>query len=132
MFLSRFGIKEQDVFVELALHMSNADGVISDEERAILSACSDEMGRSIDVDPDNLRNIDDVLKETDGFSQSVKKMILFELAGIAYCDVAEDVEMELMKKIADKFAVSADENMRIQKAVEGLYAVYKEINELIK
>ena len=131
LFLNKLSTKEQDVFIELAILLSNADGIISDEERELFENFGEEMNRKLDLDFESARDVENILADSKDFSQYSKRIIFFELMGLALCDELDDKEKSLIKKLADSYSISEGDIIFMQQIVSELFSVYKKINKLL-
>lgn len=131
MYLKYLSNAEKHLFLELSLHMSNADGCFSDDEKIMIAALCDEMG--IPVSYETNGTVDDAMDRlAEIHSMRTKKMILFELGGVIMSDGVFDKKEEMMlcnlsekASVGDSFAHSAVELVR------EMFLTYRKIGELV-
>ena len=106
MFLEKLSEKEKDIFIELAVCISQADGILSNEEKKLFEDYGREMSKTLDIDFSKERDIDAILSECSGISVYNQKIIFFEILGLALCDELDETEEILIKKIVDAFHIT--------------------------
>lgn len=106
MFLSRLSNREKCIFMNFALAMARADGIVLDSEKRMLSDYAAEMALSLE-DFVFEENFEDLLAEICEIStDQTKRIIYFELKAIAKVDehVAEE-ERILLQRLEQAFSL---------------------------
>lgn len=129
MYLNLLSEKNKVLFLELAHHVSKADGVLCKNEILILEKYKQEC-LLVDYkyrDLDHLNVLNTLNKET----QTVKKIILFELIGLCmsdgeFCDDEKDLLISILelfsleKNILDNFVAKINELNKIYEVTTGI------------
>ena len=130
MFLGQFSKEEQAIFLNLAYTMMYADHEVKDDEREKFQLYQSE----VEADITKAEVVDFVaeLAKFQNLDITKKKMLLFELLGIAFAD-AEYAEGErvLMEQAAAFLSVSPVDIERMMTLVQDLAHIYQEVNEVI-
>ena len=130
MFLGQFSKEEQAIFLNLAYTMMYADHEVKDDEREKFQLYQTE----VEADITQAEVVDFVaeLAKFQNLDITKKKMLLFELLGIAFADAeyAED-ELVLMEQAAAFLSVSPVDMERMKTLVQDLAHIYQEVNEVI-
>ena len=132
MFLKQLTRHEQNIFLELAVHVSRADNVISEKETVLFREYSHELGRKLDIDFDNARNIDEIAKEISDISVRSKTIIFLELMGLAMCDEFDASEKELINKLAVILGIDSKKITEMHDALAELSIVYNKIGKFLE
>lgn len=130
MFLDKLNEKEKDIFIELAVCISQADGIISDEEKKMFEEFGKEMRKTIDIDFSKPVEIDAVLSKCTDVSDESKKIICFEILGLAVCDDLDETEKVLIDKMTTAFGISSKVEENMEEIITELFKVYRKINIL--
>lgn len=132
MYLSLLTPELKNDFLDLALILTSADGVITDEEKTMIIEYCNEMNISLnnDVPPLPLNQLlDDISEKSD---KRQKKIILFELTGLALSDSDYDISE---KKIIELAAVYFDLDSSFLKSCEDVIKKYNilqnKINDIV-
>ena len=130
MFLGQFSKEEQAIFLNLAYTMMYADHEVKDDEREKFQLYQTE----VEADITKAEVVDFVaeLAKFQNLDITKKKMLLFELLGIAFADAeyAED-ERVLMEQAAAFLSVSPVDMERMMTLVQDLAHIYQEVHEVI-
>lgn len=85
MFLSNLNDTEKEVFCKLANIIACIDGVVPEELNS-LSLYNREMGTNFSFVNNPKDSVDDLINQISKSSEKSKKIIAFELIGLAYAD----------------------------------------------
>ena len=102
MYLALLDEKEKELFLGLAYNLAAADGNYSDEEKAVISGYCQEM--QFGFDEKNMVKATDVLLDliNSNSSMKTKKIIIFELVGLAMADASYDADERALINLAEK------------------------------
>lgn len=116
MFLNALKPKEKELFLNLAMAVIKADGIIEDSEQEMLTAYAEEMHVSVN-DVNFTPDINTSIKEAATIeSEQTKRIFLVELLALSLVDgkFAEE-EQNIITKVANAFGISKE---NVSKAVE--------------
>ena len=85
MFLDQLNKKEKKTFMSLSVHMANANKIIADEEKEMIQEYCREMGL-VSFDIKDAIPMEDVLGVFQQSDLHIRKVVLFEILGLAYAD----------------------------------------------
>ena len=85
MFLNQLNKKEKETFMSLSVHMANANKIIADEEKEMIQEYCREMGL-VSFDIKDAIPMEDVLGVFQQSDLHIRKVVLFEILGLAYAD----------------------------------------------
>ena len=132
MFLTKLNKEQQDFFIKLAICLSSADGILSDEEKDIFKEYENELHRTLDIDFSDKLNFEDVLGFAPKMTREEELIVFFELVGLSLCDGLHKSEEEILVALEDKFNVSKDQRKYIDQVVTELFDVYKKVEKIFE
>lgn len=123
MFLNQLNQKEKETFMSLSVHVANSNGILADEEKEMIQEYCREMG----LDSFNVKDavpMEDVLTVFKQSDLHIRKIVLFEILGLAYADGEyEDTEDDFIIQ----FATAIGLNKETVEEQETLLVEYLEI-----
>lgn len=123
MFLNQLNQKEKETFMSLSVHVANSNGFLADEEKEMIQEYCREMG----LDSFNVKDavpMEDVLTVFKQSDLHIRKIVLFEILGLAYADGEyEDTEDDFIIQ----FATAIGLNKETVEEQETLLVEYLEI-----
>lgn len=123
MFLNQLNQKEKETFMSLSVHVANSNGILADEEKEMIQEYCREMG----LDSFNVKDavpMEDVLTVFKQSDLHIRKIVLFEILGLAYADGEyEDTEDDFIIQ----FATAIGLNKETLEEQETLLVEYLEI-----
>lgn len=129
MFLHVMSDEEKGKFLEMVYKIANIDGEFAEEEQEIINSYKSETGVSVIPDTDN---IDGLISYFSGTSDTLKKIILFEIVGLINADdKIEKEEKLILDKLTEKFGLSEGNIEKIKSVAEKLKEVYDEIFDVL-
>ena len=121
--------EEKGKFLEMVYKVATVDGEYADEEKGIIENYKKEMEVTEIPETDT---IDGLVKYFSGKSETIKKIVLFEVVGLIYADdKVESGEEELLSKLVNSFNLDTKIVTRIEGVVEKLKGVYDEIFDVL-
>lgn len=132
MFLAELNEKEKEVFWEIANLLIDIDGNISKFETDMLEEYKKELRMdSLVVGIEVKKNIDEILDDLKNMSERRKKIVFFELLGLAYADKEYvDKEKELISVVKKKFDIKDNEEKIMQQSVESIMNIYVDLERI--
>lgn len=128
MFLMELDQKEKELFWEIALNLVAADGVITEEEVDLLKQYQKEMGTEYLIEKNNVASIEELCKEIACCDDRKKRVIYFELLGLAYADNDfANEEKELLDTYAKVVGVGDQDCAEMKKCIDDIYDVYSRL-----
>jgi uncharacterized tellurite resistance protein B-like protein len=132
MFLSLLNTEQKKAFMSLAYNLAASDGDFSESERAAIKGYSMEMEMEFkmeDVDTD-IHNVISVINKICGKRE--KKIIVFEMIGLAMADYNYDNgERKIVKKALDIFDLDTSFGDFCEKKIEEYLKLQEELNSKI-
>lgn len=131
MFLNQLLSEEKEAFVSLSIHAAKANGVIEQEELAMI----DEYCREMNIESYDMKNVMETEQILDIYKNSDvkhKKIVLLETLGILYADGEYDQqEKQFVCEFFEKIGLSKDDVTRQEKLLNKYMDVVKELMEEI-
>lgn len=129
MFLGQLEDRQKEAFLVLADRVIRADGVVAEQEEAMLAAMKTEMGLPSDMRPDD-RSVEDVAPLFS--SRPSKVAALLELIGLSMADGHyHDDEAAVLESIKNSFNVTPAEYEVMRNWVIRQLALVREVNVLM-
>ena len=125
MFLKEFNKEEAKAFINLVNQFANVDDNLVKEEEKLIKEYKKEL--NIEEDYDLVLAYDDVISILRRSSERIKKIVYFELVGLALIDGNyEDIEVDFL----DKIAIDLDINRSMKIEFANFFSNFKEVYEL--
>lgn len=106
MYLNKMNEKEKKAMLDLAYLVANSDGKFAKEEKQMMFDYKYEM--RLKDDPSE-RELSAILADFKKSSESVKKIVVLEIAGLINADNSvEAAEKTILAKIVDSFGLSGN------------------------
>ena len=132
MFLSNLNDTEKEVFCKLANIIACIDGVVPEELNS-LSLYNREMGTNFSFVNNPKDSVDDLINQISKSSEKSKKIIAFELIGLAHADADySQNEMKAVTEICFKLNIDPNKQRNMEKLVKNILEMYSEAAELLK
>lgn len=108
MFLNKLNKNEKELFLSLAIYAAEANGVVEEQEKAMIKAYSKEMDL-VSFDMNSVRPFDEITSVfRDSLSEN-KKIVVLEIIGLMNADGSYDEsEKNFVCKLASSIGVSVD------------------------
>ncbi|AQM60678.1 hypothetical protein [Clostridium baratii] len=125
MFLKEFNKEEAKAFINLVNQFANIDDNFVKEEEKLIKEYKNEL--NLEEDYELILAYDEVISILRRSSERIKKIVYFELVGLALIDGNyEDIEVDFL----DKIAIDLDINRSIKIEFANFFYNFKEISEL--
>lgn len=132
MYLSLLNTEQKKLFLSLAYNLVTSDGDFSENERAAIQSYSMEMNMELkieDVDNDINRVVDNI-NSICGIRE--KKIVIFEMVGLAMADCNfDDGEREIVKKALTMFGLDLQFGDFCEKKLSEYFNLQEELNSNI-
>lgn len=124
MFLNELNKNEAVAFVNVVSEFANIDNTFAKEEKEVLDGYLEEL--KLDKDSVGKMNFDDSLKTLNESNDRIKKIVYFELIGIALVDGEyQDKEVDFLDDIANKFEISRAKRISFANYFYNFTDIYK-------
>lgn len=102
MYLALLNEREKEMFLGVAYNLATADGNYSDEEKAVIDGYCQEM--QFEFDEKKMVKETDILLDmiSSDVSMKIKKIIVFELIGLAMADGSYDTDERKLISLAER------------------------------
>lgn len=132
MFLSLLNINQKKLFISLAFNLAVSDGEFSENERMVLKSYSLEMGLELkleDIDTD-INHIVSEINNLCGVRE--KKIIIFEMIGLAMSDDHyDDEERAIVRNALETFELDSEFGNFCEKKLTEYLNLQEELNSKI-
>ena len=108
MFLNVLNNEEKNLFLDLAVYVSKANGLIEESEQSIIAQYCQEMCVD-DYDMSNQHSMDEIKAVFSNSSENSKRIAVFELLGLGYTDGSlDELENSIVKDFANGIGISEE------------------------
>ena len=129
MFLNSLNSEEKAMFLDMAIHASQVNGLVEESERSMLEQYCKEM----DINPcekTELHSIDDIKAFFSNSSDISKRVAVLELLGISYIDGNyDDAENNVVKDFAVGIGLTEETYLRLNRDIEQYITILGIIQE---
>lgn len=132
MYLNLLKEDEKNLFINLAYNLASADGDYSEAEKNLIYGYCQEMNIVFDEDS-NINDTDSVVQEfVKNSDEQIKRIIIFELVGLAVVDGHYDEgERVFIKDVEDKFKVESGYSEKCEDVIAEYISFQEKINRLV-
>lgn len=132
MYLGLLSKNEKELFLGLAHYVSISDDIIGAEEKEMLKAYCIEMNLPLDYEKPS-KPINRIIEEISSVcSDKSKKIIVFELIGLAYSDKNYDeTEKQLIINIVESFSLDKNYLQKCEEIVKEYITFQTKINNMV-
>lgn len=129
MFVQVMGKEEREKFLELIYKIANIDGDYVAEEEELIDSYKAELELSYIKDTDTIEEIIDYFSSK---SESIRKIVLFEVYGMINADGKIDISEEKLFNLSqEKFGISEQQTKAIINVAEELQKVYDKVYDVL-
>lgn len=129
MLLDQLTLEEKKAFWNIANVLASSDGRALEEE-SILEQYNDEMGTGFEYPDASQIDIKKELESIKNSSAKNRKIVYFELFGVAYADTEfTDREKDLLDEICLDLAISEDVRETLENSVRTIFDTYRKLGE---
>ena len=131
MLLDELSMEEKKAFWNIANVLASVDGRVMEEE-SILNQYNEEMGVNFAFIDASLVDIDKEIESIRSSSLRSRKIVYFELFGVAYADTEfDDKEKAILDKVSNGLGISDDIREVLEKSVTTIYDTYRKLGEVL-
>jgi len=132
MYLTLLNEKEKEAFLGLAYNLAAADGNYSDEEKDVISGYCEEMQYKFD-EKSMVKSTDTLLNMVNAnSSEKTKKIIIFELVGLAMADNNYDEdERALISLMEKKFSIDIGYANKCEEELNKYIEFQQKLNQIV-
>ena len=125
MFTNLFNEEEKKNFLELVYRIASCDGEYEDEEKELVNSYKKELG--IDTVPDT-SSMDQLISYFSDKSESLKRIVFFELYGMVMADgKIDNEESAVVEEIEKKFNLGESVYTKLIDAAHSLQTAYDKV-----
>ncbi len=118
MFLNTLNTEEKTLFLDMAMHVSKANGLLAESEQHMIDVYCKEMEIE-SYDNTQVRSIEEITKAFSNSSDGAKRVAVFELLGLGYIDGNfDEIEQTVIKDFAKGIGVSEETYNRLLRDVD--------------
>ena len=129
MLLDSLTLEEKKAFWNIANVLASADGRALEEE-SILEQYNDEMGTGFEYPDASQIDINKELESIKNSSAKNRKIVYFELFGVAYADTEfTDREKNLLDEICLDLAIAESDRETLENSVRTIFDTYRKLGE---
>ena len=129
MFVQVMEKEEREKFLELIYKIANIDGDYAEEEEELIDSYKTELELSDIKDTDTIEEIIDYFSSK---SESIRKIVLFEVYGMINADGKIDISEEKIFNLSqEKFGISEQQTKAIINVAEELQEVYDKVYDVL-
>ena len=132
MYLALLNSDEKEMFLGLAYNLATVDGDYSDEEKNVIIGYCQEMQCEFD-EKTMIKPNEHILNKINAISDKrAKKIVIFELIGLAMADGKyDDNERELLKKLAEGFNIELSFLKKCENELDRYIEFQVQLNKLV-
>ena len=131
MLLDELSMEEKKAFWNIANVLASVDGRVMEEE-SILNQYNEEMGVNFAFIDASLVDVDKEIESISSSSLRSRKIVYFELFGVAYADTEfDDKEKAILDKVSHGLGISDDIREVLEKSVTTIYDTYRKLGEVL-
>lgn len=133
MYLQQLKNDQKNLFMQMAFHLSMIDGDYSEQEQILMKSYAGEMGIKWDekMITDTLEGVIDKLQKSCG--ELEKKVIVFEIVGLAMSDGNYDAEeRKRIKLICQKFGLKKEYPMLCENCINDYFKIQRRMNQIVE
>ena len=131
MLLDELSMEEKKAFWNIANVLASVDGRVMEEE-SILNQYNEEMCVNFAFIDASLVYSDKEIESISSSSLRSRKIVYFELFGVAYADTEfDDKEKAILDKVSHGLGISDDIREVLEKSVTTIYDTYRKLGEVL-
>ena len=129
MLLDELTLEEKKAFWNIANVLASSDGRALEEE-SILEQYNEEMGTGFEYPDASQIDINKELESIKNSSAKNRKIVYFELFGVAYADTEfTDREKNLLDEICLDLAIAESDRETLENSVRTIFDTYRKLGE---
>ena len=130
MLLDQLTLEEKQAFWNIANLLASSDGSAREEE-SILEQYNEEMGTGFEYPVASEIDLKKELGTLSGISAKDRKIVYFELYGVAYADTAfDDREKKILDEVHFRQSVTDDVRETLESSVKTIFDTYRKLGDV--
>lgn len=130
MLLDQLTLEEKKAFWNIANVLASADGRALEEE-SILEQYNEEMGTDFEYPDASQIDIKNELESIKASSAKNRKIVYFELYGVAYADTSfDDREKKILDEVCLALSITDDVRETLESSVKTIFDTYRKLGDV--
>ena len=130
MLLDELTLEEKKAFWNIANVLASADGRAL-EEVSILEQYNEEMGTDFEYPDASQIDIKNELESIKASSSKNRKIVYFELYGVAYADTSfDDREKKILDEVCLALSITDDVRETLESSVKTIFDTYRKLGDV--
>ena len=130
MLLDQLTLEEKKAFWDIANVLASADGRALEEE-SILEQYNEEMGTGFEYPDASQIDIKNELESIKASSSKNRKIVYFELYGVAYADTSfDDREKKILDEACLALSIADDVRETLESSVKTIFDTYRKLSDV--
>lgn len=130
MLLDELTLEEKKAFWNIANVLASADGRALEEE-SILEQYNEEMGTDFEYPDASQIDIKNELESIKACSSKKRKIVYFELYGVAYADTSfDDREKKILDEVCLALSITDDVRETLESSVKTIFDTYRKLGDV--
>ena len=130
MLLDQLTLEEKKAFWNIANVIASADGRALEEE-SILEQYNEEMGTGFEYPDASQIDIKNELESIKASSSKNRKIVYFELYGVAYADTSfDDREKKILDEACLALSIADDVRETLESSVKTIFDTYRKLSDV--
>ena len=130
MLLDELTLEEKKAFWNIANVLASADGRALEEE-SILEHYNEEMGTDFEYPDASQIDIKNELESIKASSAKNRKIVYFELYGVAYADTSfDDREKKILDEVCLALSITDDVRETLESSVKTIFDTYRKLGDV--
>ena len=130
MLLDELTLEEKKAFWNIANVLASADGRALEEE-SILEQYNEEMGTGFEYPDASQIDIKNELESIKASSAKNRKIVYFELYGVAYADTSfDDREKNILDEVCLALSITDDVRETLESSVKTIFDTYRKLGDV--
>ena len=130
MLLDQLTLEEKKAFWNIANLLASSDGSAREEE-SILEQYNEEMGTDFEYPDASQIDIKNELESIKASSAKNRKIIYFELYGVAYADTSfDDREKKILDEVCLALSITDDVRETLESSVKTIFDTYRKLGDV--
>ena len=130
MLLDELTLEEKKAFWNIANVLASADGRALEEE-SILEQYNEEMGTGFEYPDASQIDIKNELESIKASSSKNRKIVYFELYGVAYADTSfDDREKKILDEVCLALSIADDVRETLESSVKTIFDTYRKLGDV--
>lgn len=130
MLLDQLTLEEKKAFWNIANLLASSDGSAREEE-SILEQYNEEMGTGFEYPVASEIDLKKELGTLSGSSAKDRKIVYFELYGVAYADTSfDDREKKILDEVCLALSIADDVRETLESSVKTIFDTYRKLGDV--